>query len=88
MALTLKYEESFFIAESLSISSIYSTLSQVGGVLDVVTVKLHNKLGGSYSSVSFNVQKNLSPDGSSLVAPANAIFQIKYPSVDIRGKVR
>jgi len=88
LALTAKYEESFFIAESMSISSIYSTLSQVEGVLDVVTVKLHNKLGGSYSSVAFNVQKNLSPDGSSLVAPANAIFQIKYPSVDIRGKVR
>jgi hypothetical protein len=87
-ALTAKFQEGFFIAEEISISGIYNELNKVGDILDVVTVKLYNKLGGSYSSVAFEVQKNLSPDGGSLIAPRNAIFEIKYPSVDIKGKIR
>ena len=87
-ALVAKYQEGFFIAEEISISSIYSELNKVGDILDVITVKLNNKLGGQYSSVPFDVQKNLSPDGASLLAPRNAIFEIKYPAVDIKGKIR
>lgn len=87
---TLKeaYSEGFFIAESLSISQLYSTLNKVDGILDVVKVKFTNKTGGSYSPVGFNVSKNLSPEGDMLVAPRNAVFEIKYPAVDIQGKVR
>ena len=73
-ALTAKFQEGFFIAEEISISGIYNELNKVGDILDVVTVKLYNKLGGNYSSVAFEVQKNLSPDGGSLIAPRNAHF--------------
>ena len=51
-------------------------------------VKLINKSGGNYSPISFNVNQNLSPDGTYLMAPANAVFELKYPEVDIKGKVR
>jgi hypothetical protein len=87
-ALVAKFQEGFFIAEEISISGIYSELNKVGDILDVVTVKLNNKLGGDYSSVPFEIQKNLSPDGASLLAPRNAIFEVKYPAVDIKGKIR
>lgn len=87
-ALTLIYTEALFIAESISISEAYSTLNSVTGILDVVKVKFNNKTGGNYSSVGFNINKNLSPEGDSLVAPQNAIFEVKYPAVDIKGKVR
>lgn len=83
-----KFSSGFFIAEPLYISDIYSTLKEVNGVLDVVKVKITNQTGGQYSPTSFNVEKNISQDGSYLLAPANAIFEIKYPSVDIKGKVR
>ena len=87
-ALTLAYSEGFFIAEKLSISEAYSTLNKVSGILDVIKIKFNNKTGGNYSTVGFNINKNLSPEGDALIAPQNAIFEIKYPSVDIKGKVR
>ena len=82
------YSQGFFVAEHLQISDIYSELKKVEGVLDVTNVKIVNNVGGQYSPVSFNVNKNMSPDGSQLLSPANAIFEIKYPNVDIRGKIK
>ena len=81
-------EEMFFIGEHIAISDIYAVLKDVDDVLDVVKVKLINKSGGNYSPVEFNVNKNLSPDGDSLVCPKNAIFEIKFFETDIKGKIR
>ena len=86
--LTKKFSEGFFIAEQLYISDIYSELKKVQNILDVLSVKIVNKTGASYSSVGYDINKNLSPDGSYLIAPLNGIFEIKYPSTDIKGKVR
>lgn len=82
-----KFSTSFFIGEPLYISDIYSELKKPRGILDVIKVKIVNKSGGKYSSLSFNIDKNLSPDGSYLVCPKNAIFEIKYPDVDVKGKI-
>jgi hypothetical protein len=30
----------------------------------------------------------MSPDGNMLVCPKNAIFELKFPEVDIKGKLR
>jgi hypothetical protein len=60
----------------------------VPGVLDVVKVKLNNKVGSDYSSANIDINKNLSPDGDYLVVPKNAIVEIKFPAVDIKGKIR
>jgi hypothetical protein len=87
-ALTEAYKDGMFIGEAISISQAYSTLNKVEGILDVVKIKFNNKIGGAYAPISFNVNKNLSPEGDLLMAPQNAIFEIKYPSVDIKGKVR
>ena len=83
-----KFSEGFFIAEQLYISDIYSELKKVDGILDVLKVKITNKTGASYSSIVYDINKNLSPDGSYLIAPLNGIFEIKYPATDIKGKVR
>jgi hypothetical protein len=82
------YQDSFFIGESLHISDIYSELKKVPEILDVKNVKIINKTGNRYSNVQFAVNKNLSPDGSSLLCPKNAIFELKFPEVDIKGKIR
>ena len=87
-ALSAKYKTSFYIGEPIYISDIYQELKSVTGVLDVVKVKLVNKTGTDYSSVVFNINKNLSSSGDYLVIPKNAIVEIKYPAVDIKGKVR
>ena len=87
-SLTNKFSVGYFIGEPVYISDIYSELKNVTGVLDVLTVTLNNKIGGNYSSANIDVNTNLSPDGSYLIIPANAIAEIKYPTTDITGKVR
>ena len=87
-ALEKKYSTAFFIGEPIYISDIYETLKKVKGVLDVVKVKLNNKTGSDYSGVEVEINSNLSPDGSYLIVPKNAILELKFPSVDIKGKIR
>ena len=82
------FSTSYFIGEHINIAELYKRLSEVKGVLDVVKVRLTNKNGGNYSSVQFNINENTSPDGTSVVIPKNAIAEIKFPTSDIRGKIR
>ena len=82
------FSEGFFISEPMLISSVYTALKDIDSVLDVTSVKINNKSGGQYSPTTFIINKNMSPDGSQLLCPANAIFEIKYPEVDIRGKIK
>tara|TARA_R100000664_G_C2759886_1_gene150228 strand:- start:9317 stop:11110 length:1794 start_codon:yes stop_codon:yes gene_type:complete len=77
----------FFIGEQISISDIYSTLSRVTGVLDVVKVKIVSRTGTNYSNVQFNINQNTSPDGTFIMIPKNVIAELKY-STDIVGKIR
>jgi hypothetical protein len=87
-ALKSLYAQPFFIGEPLYLSKIYEELKKVEGVLDVSKVKIVPKTSGTYSSSAININDNLSPDGSYLVAPNNAIFEMKYPEVDITGKIK
>ena len=72
----------------MTISDVYSELKKVNGVLDIERVKIVNKVGSNYSGVYFDINKNLSPAGEKLIAPQNAVFEIKFSSVDIKGKVK
>jgi hypothetical protein len=83
-----KYAAPYNIGEQFYISEVYQELKKVTGVLDVVKVKLNSKQGGNYGAASIDINGNLSPDGSYLMVPKNAILEIKFPEVDIRGKIR
>jgi hypothetical protein len=87
-ALRRHFEQPLFIGEALYISDIYKVLKDVTGVLDVVKVNIFLKSGGNYSTASIDINKNISPDGSYLAVPNNAIMELKFPDVDIIGKVR
>ena len=86
--LSAKFARNYFIGEHFQISSIYSELKKSRNVLDVVKVRLVSKSGAQYSYVNFSINENLSPEGDYLMCPKNAIFEIKFPSVDIKGKTR
>ncbi len=86
--LSQKYKEPFFIGEPLVVSDIYQSLKDIPSVLDVVNVKIVNKSGSNYSSTILNIAKNMSPDGDQLIVPKNGILELKYPKVDIVGKIR
>tara|TARA_R110000824_G_scaffold261261_1_gene449861 strand:- start:2301 stop:4097 length:1797 start_codon:yes stop_codon:yes gene_type:complete len=83
-----QYSEHFYIGEQLSITDIYQELKKVDGILDVTNVQVINKTGTNYSSVSLDINKNLSPDGTYIMVPKNAILEIKYPATDIIGKIK
>ena len=77
-----------YIGEQFSISEIYSYLKEIPGVLDVIKVKIVPKTSSEYNQANININDNLSPDGNYLMVPKNAIVEIKFPEVDIKGKVR
>ncbi len=83
-----RFSRGYFIGEHFQISDIYSELKRARNVLDVVKVKVINKSGGQYSYINFSIEENLSPEGDYLMCPKNAIFEIKFPSVDVKGKTR
>jgi hypothetical protein len=83
-----KFTNSYFIGEHLYISELYSELDKVDGVLNVVKVKVINKSSGNYSNTSFNINQNTSPEGTYIIAPKNAVFELKFPSTDITGKIK
>ena len=76
------------MGEPFYLTSIYSELNKVRGVVDTTNVTINNKVGGSYSDVSYSVDTNISPDGRYLICPLNACFEIKFPNVDIKGVVK
>ena len=87
-ALKELYITPFYIGEQLNVTDIYAKLREVNGVLDVTKVKLVNKTAGNYAATTFDINANMSPDGTYLVAPKNCIFELKFPAVDIKGMIK
>ena len=87
-ALANEFGTPLFIGEGLSLSRIFNILNNVPGVNDAVKVQIINKNSSNYSNVFFSIGDNMSPDGDTLVCPKNAIFEMKFPEVDIKGKLR
>jgi hypothetical protein len=87
-ALANEFATPLFVGESISMSKIFNILNNVSGVNDTVKVQIINKNTSNYSNVFFRVSDNVSPDGDRIVCPKNAIFEMKFPQVDIKGKLR
>jgi hypothetical protein len=87
-ALTEFYSQKAGIGEDFYITDVYKILKDITGVVDVVDVEISSKVGSGYSSVSLDIADNISEDGRSIKMPRNAIYEIKYPSADIKGAVR
>ena len=51
-------------------------------------MKVVPKTGVGYSEAEIDINENTSPDGDSVMIPKNAIVEIKFPEVDIVGKVK
>ena len=79
------------IGEPFFITDVYRELREVDGILDVTDVQINQKVGtdGSrdYSSIRFDVEKAKSPDGRYIDIPRNVIYEIKFPSFDIKGVI-
>jgi len=76
------------IGEPFRISDVFKTLKNVDGVLDIVKIDVKRKQGSLYSTFSYDIKSNTSPDGRLILAGDDIIFEIKYPDSDIVGTVR
>jgi hypothetical protein len=87
-ALNTYFQDPLLIGAPLYITDIYYILNNIVGVVDTTKVRITNKYGGAYSSVSFNIDEAMSPDGRYIRAPDNVAFEIRNPSIDIIGEIR
>jgi|TARA_Y100000296_G_scaffold85240_1_gene120622 hypothetical protein len=87
-ALAKKFSHSYDIGEPIMISEIYKTLNKVEGLLDVITVKIVEKSGASYSGTSYDFAANTSADNLRILAEENVVFEMKFPNTDIRGSIK
>ena len=76
------------IGEPFRISDVFKTLKNIDGVLDIVKIDVKRKQGSLYSTFSYDIKSNTSPDGRLILAGDDIIFEIKYPDSDIVGTVR
>ena len=76
------------ISEPVRVSDMFRVLKDVDGVLDVVSIQVERKTGALYSSFSYDVKGNTSPDGRLILGRDDIIFEVKYPDSDIVGTVR
>lgn len=88
IAISNKFSNKLDIGEHLSITDVYTLLNKVNGVSDVVSVELKLKNGTGYSSTFLNFSKQTSPDGRFIRCPKNVVFELRFPSSDIKGTVR
>ena len=82
------FSDKLYIGEPLYITRVYEILNRISGVVDVRKVRFKNKSGGTYSSVSIDLDKIISKDGTFLKTPDNAILELKYPNLDIKGTAK
>jgi len=75
------------IGEAFYVTDVFKILKDVEGILDVVDVRLVNKVGGSHSQTDLSIDRNLSSDGRYLNVPHDSILEIKYPYSDIQGVI-
>ena len=78
----------FDIAEPFSYTEVYATLNKIEGVADTTDVLVENKNGGAYSRNGLDIVPNTTPDGRFIACPLNAVFEVKFPTIDIKGSVR
>ena len=80
-----KYNKTFEIGEPIYINDIRNILSETEGVIDIKRLKIRNKNSGAYSTFRVDFQKIKSRDGTIIIPPKNAIFELKFPDIDIKG---
>ena len=83
------FKEKLDIGQPIYFTKIYDNLNQLDEIVDVVDVDIELAgPGGLYSSYSLDLNDYISSDGRILYAPENAVYELKYPELDIRGTIR
>jgi len=83
---TILSNERMQINGPIDIASLISSVDRVDGVQSVVNFEFTNKVGGNYSSNTYNINSAIK---NNILYPSldPCIFEIKYPDSDIKGRV-
>jgi hypothetical protein len=82
------FETKLDIGQPIYITSIYDVLNNLEEIVDVTNVEITNQSGGLYSDEVLNLKQYISADGRILYAPENAIYELKFSNLDIKGTIR
>ena len=82
------FEEQLDIGQPIYITSIYDKLNNLDEIVDVTNVEITNETGGLYSDDSVDIKHYVSADGRILYSPENAVYELKYPNLDIKGTIK
>ena len=84
--------EKMDIGQPIYITKIYDVLNNLDEIVDVTDVTIKNKSGtvsgNSYSAETLEIKEYISADGRILYAPENAVYELKFPELDIIGTIR
>jgi hypothetical protein len=85
----------FDMGQNIYMSKLVENINNVGGVLNVIDLRVYNKVGGNYSINEISQpyiddatrQVNLTTDFT-LFGEPQTMFEIKFPDIDIRVRVK
>ena len=78
------------MGDPLLVGDLKREVGNVAGVVNVVDIRVFNKIGGNYSSSQVaqsyvdNTTKEILQSDSTIYMKSNQIFQIRFPNVDIK----
>lgn len=74
------------INQPINLSAVGTLLDKVKGVQTVKSIKISNKAGGNYSQYAYDTE-GATKDGVVYPSYDPCIFEVKYPDLDIKGRV-
>jgi len=82
------FEQKLDIGQPIYITKIYDVLNNLDEIVDVTNVEIVDRVGSKYSSYTINLSEYVSADGRILYAPPDTIYELKFPSIDIKGTIK
>jgi len=82
------------LGQNVNLSELRSIVQNTNGVLTVTSLDIFNEVGGQYSSAETSMEysdaeiKQIGPVDDTIFAQPNQVYQIRYPSKDIRVSVK
>jgi len=82
------------LGQNVNLSELKSLIQNQNGVLNVAALKVFNNVGGQYSSAETSMDyanpetREIQPVDETLFAQPSQVYQVRYPSKDIRVSVK
>jgi hypothetical protein len=82
------------MGDPLFVGELMKEINNVSGVVNVIDIRVFNKMGGEYSSSQVSqaykdqTTKEIQQNDLTIFMKSNQIFQIRFPNKDIKIRVK